>query len=130
MRILLDTSAYSGFLRGNAKVRDILQVADAILLNPIVLGELKSGFLRGVKTRQNEALLEQFLGSPRVSVVPIEDETAVRYAAIRNSLWRSGTPVPTNDIWIGASAMQHGLTVVTTDRHFQHLPQILVEFVD
>ena len=90
---------------GNPNVRDTLQIADAILLNPIVLGELRSGFLRGGRMRQNEALLAQFLESPRVSVVPIDDETSSRYAVIRDSLWKSGTPVPANDIWIGATAM-------------------------
>ena len=64
MRVLLDTSAYSAFMRGNTKVRDILQLADTIYFNPIVLGELQSGFRRGRKKKENETLLEQFLESP------------------------------------------------------------------
>jgi len=42
-------------------------------------------------------------------------------------LRRSGTPIPTNDIWIAASAMQFGLTVVTTDEHFRNVGEILVD---
>jgi predicted nucleic acid-binding protein len=66
--------------------------------------------------------------SPRVDSLPIDEETAERYAVIRNALWKSGTPIPTNAIWISATAMQHGLTVVTTDPHYNKVPQILVEY--
>jgi predicted nucleic acid-binding protein len=48
----------------------------------------------------------------------MDDETAERYAVILNSLWTAATPIPTHDMWIAASAMQYGLTVVTTDAHF------------
>jgi len=129
MRVLIDTSAYSSFLRGNTKVRDLLQLADTIYFNPIVLGELKAGFQRGRKRRDNEELLAQFLESPRVYLVPIDQETSERYAVIRNSLWKSGTPIPTNDLWISATAMQHGLVVVTTDPHYRRIMQILVEYL-
>jgi predicted nucleic acid-binding protein len=129
MRVLLDTSAYSAFMRGNTKVRDILQLADTIYFNPIVLGELQSGFRRGRKKKENETLLEQFLESPRVHSVSIDEGTSERYAVIRNSLWKSGTPIPTNDIWIAATAMQHGFVVITTDPHYRRVSQILVEIV-
>ncbi len=129
MRVLLDTSAYSAFMRGSSGIRDIVQIADTIYFNPVVLGELKSGFLRGRKKGENEELLAQFLSSPRVFPVPIDEETSDRYAVIRNSLREAGTPIPTNDIWIAATAMQYGLTVATTDPHFQKVTQILVEYV-
>ncbi len=129
MRVLLDTSAYSAFMRGSSGIRDIVQIADTIYFNPVVLGELKSGFLRGRKKGENEELLAQFLNSPRVFPVPIDEETSDRYAVIRNSLREAGTPIPTNDIWIAATAMQYGLTVATTDPHFQKVTQILVEYV-
>ena len=125
-RILLDTSGYSAFMRGDTEMKNMLQTVDAIYLNPVVLGELGVGFLRGRARQKNEERLKQFMASSRVSVVPIEEETAERYAVILNSLWTAGTPVPTNDIWIAASAMQYGLTVVTTDAHYLKIPQILV----
>jgi predicted nucleic acid-binding protein len=128
MRVLLDTSAYSAFMRGHTEVRDILQIADTIYFNPIVLGELKSGFRRGRKKKENEELLEQFFESPRVYSVPVDEETSERYAVIRESLRKSGTPIPTNDMWIAATAMQHGLVIVTTDPHYERVSQILVEY--
>jgi predicted nucleic acid-binding protein len=125
-RILLDTSAYSAFMRGDLAVEETIQTVDAIYLNAVVLGELRVGFLRGRARQKNEERLRQFLASSRVSIVPVDDETAERYAVILNGLWAAGTPIPTNDIWIAASAMQYGLTVVTTDAYFLKIPQILV----
>ncbi len=125
-RVLLDTSAYSAFMRGDVAVKERLQTADAIYLNPVVLGELRVGFLRGRVRQKNEERLRQFLASSRVSIVTVDDETAERYAVILNGLWTAGTPISTNDMWIAATAMQYGLTVVTTDVHFLKIPQILV----
>lgn len=126
-RILLDTSGYSGFLRGNVSIRRSLQEADEIVVNPVILGELKAGFLRGKSRRRNEDELAHFLASPRVTVAGMDEGTSDRYAAILDGLRRAGTPIPTNDLWIAATAMQHGLRVVTTDAHFLRVPQILVE---
>jgi predicted nucleic acid-binding protein len=43
-------------------------------------------------------------------------------------LWQAGTPIPTNDIWIAATAMEYGLSVVTTDDHYQKIPQIMIDY--
>ncbi|HEX9725390.1 MAG TPA: type II toxin-antitoxin system VapC family toxin [Vicinamibacteria bacterium] len=130
MRILVDTSAYSAFLRGHPTVKDIIQLADSLYLNPIVLGELHAGFQRGGKKKRNEELLARFLESPRVSSVPIDDGTATRYAVILNDLWKAGTPIAANDLWIAATAMQHGLSVLTTDGDFLKVKQVLVHHID
>jgi predicted nucleic acid-binding protein len=125
-RLLLDTSAYSALLRGHEGVQAHLRRAEAIYVNPIVLGELRAGFGRGRQGRKNEGYLQRFILSPRVTVLSVEAETSERYAFILNALWEAGTPMPTNDIWIAASAMQHGLAVLTTDAHFLKITQILV----
>ena len=129
-RVLLDTSAYSALLRGDARIQRCVQEADELFVNPIVLGELKAGFARGRHRKKNERELASFLASSRVSVIPLDEETSERYAVILVSLRSAGTPIPTNDVWIAASAMQYGLQVVTLDRHFQKVPQVLVEFFE
>jgi predicted nucleic acid-binding protein len=128
MRLLLDTSAYSAFMRGHAEIQSVLQESEEIFLNPIVLGELRAGFIKGRRRRKNENELKTLLGSDRVSLVDITDDTAERYAVILNSLWGAGTPIPTNDIWIAASAMEYGVHVLTTDSHYRHVAQIMVEY--
>jgi len=125
MRVLIDTSAYSAFMSGHSDVKRAVQEADAIYLNPIILGELHAGFLKGRWRKKNEDELRAFLSSPRVDVVDVTDVTAERYAAILDFLWKSGLPIPTNDIWIAASAMQHGFNLVTTDAHFGKVPHIV-----
>lgn len=128
MRLLVDTSAYSGFMRGHPEIKVAIQEAEEIYVNSIVLGELGAGFIKGRRRRKNEAELKRFLGSPRVNLVDVTEDTAERYAVILNSLWRAGTSIPTNDIWIAASAMEHGLHVLTTDGHYQKLSQIVVKY--
>ena len=127
--LLLDSSAYSAFMRGDPDIKLALQQADEIYLSPIVLGELMSGFLRGKYRRKNEQELAAFLSSPRVRTLQIDEGTAERYAVILNSLWAAGTPIPTNDLWIAASAMQHGFHLLTTDTHYTKVPQILVALI-
>lgn len=129
-RVLLDTSAYSVFMFGHPEVKLALQRADEIYLSPVILGELLVGFMRGKWRKKNERELRAFLSSPRVSVVDVDEDTAHRYAVILNALWKAGTPIPTNDIWIAASAMQHGLRLLTRDAHYQKVTQVLVDYIE
>jgi tRNA(fMet)-specific endonuclease VapC len=129
MRIIMDTSAYSQFMRGHGGIRDRLDPAEEICFNPIALGELISGFARGRFKSENSAKLKAFIGAPRVRLLNIDSETSDFYAIIRNALLDAGTLIPMNDIWIAASAMQYGLHVLTTDKHFQNVKQIAVEYV-
>src|SRR5439155_13792032 len=124
----LATSAYSTFMRGNEEIRTAVRTNEEIFLNSIVMGELMVGFIRGGRRRKNEDELGKFLASPRVGLLDITEETAERYAVILNSLWRAGTPIPTNDIWIAATAMEYGLRVLTTDSHYQNIAQIVVDY--
>jgi predicted nucleic acid-binding protein len=124
-RILLDTSAYSAFMRGGDEALRAIQEADEICVNPIIIGELLAGFRKGTRRKENEAQLAKILSSPRVGVCTMDEDTAERYAIIFDALRQAGTPVPTHDIWIAATAMQHGLKVVTTDPHFARIPQVV-----
>ncbi len=127
-RLMLNTSAYSAFMRGHAGIKLALAEAAQIYVSPVVLGELHAGFQSGSRRAENERELLRFLSSPRVQVTEITDETALRYAEIFNFLGRAGTPIPTNDIWIAAGAMQHGLRVLTTDAHYARVPQVIVDY--
>ena len=126
MRICLDTSGYSAFKRGHEGILAGVRGAAEIVLPAIVLGELLAGFRIGGRNRTNRRGLNAFLESPRVRVIPLDFDTAERYAEIVLYLRERGTPIPTNDIWIAATAMQWGLRILTTDAHFSRLPQVSV----
>ena len=119
--ILLDTNAYTAFMLGAAEVVDVVAHADRLYLNSIVLGELLGGFAAGTREPKNRAELARFLDSPRVDVLPITADTADSYALIYAGLRRKGHPIPTNDLWIAASAMEHGAALLTRDAHFSHI---------
>jgi tRNA(fMet)-specific endonuclease VapC len=65
-----------------------------------------------------------------VQVVDLDAETSERYAVILDALRSAGTPIPTNNVWIAAGAMQQGLAVATTDGHFRKIKQVLVQFFE
>jgi tRNA(fMet)-specific endonuclease VapC len=115
-RVALDTSAYSAFERGHPEVVEHLRRARELLLPCVLLGELLAGFEASDRPRRNREELRLFLDSPRVRRVPLGEATAERYARIYASLRGAGRPLPTNALWIAASAMEPGAELVTLDR--------------
>jgi len=126
MKVCIDTNIYAYMKNGNSEVVDVLEKADEIIVPVIVLGELFAGFYLGKKEKQNIAELSTFLKKPGVSVVVIDSDIAERYGVIVRELKHKGTPIPTNDIWIAAIAMQTGSKLFTKDEHFRHVPGILL----
>ncbi len=126
MNLALDTNAYREAADGKPRTVELLRRADEIHVPFVVLGELRAGFASGNAGKKNAAQLTDFLGSPRVSVLLADEQTTHAYAVLFAQLRRQGTPIPTNDMWIAALAIQHDLPLLTSDRHFSHLPQILI----
>ena len=122
--ILLDTNAYTAFMLGQAEVVDVVSHADRLYLNSVVLGELLGGFAAGTREPKNRAELARFLDSPRVEVLPITARTADSYALVYAGLRRKGQPIPTNDLWIAASALEHGAALLTRDAHFVQIDSL------
>ena len=129
MRLFLDTSAYSFAMRGENGVVSLLREAEELIMCPITTGELFAGFARGSKEIENHKVFKEFLKSPRVRIVPITTDTSVFYAKILNDLRAIGKPIPSNDIWIAACAMQEGAQLLSSDRHFQAVPGLLFKAV-
>lgn len=124
MRLLLDSNAYSLFFRGHLQVGELVAHADEILLSAVVVGELLAGFRGGSRFEQNLTELRTTLDSPLVSFVPVGSVTADRYSRIVASLRAKGRPIPANDAWLAAHAMETGADLVSADRHFAHVDGI------
>jgi len=124
VNVALDTNAYSEFMRGESTRVQIVRSARRIFLPLIVLGELQAGFVAGNRESDNSANLQRFLNSARVSVLLPDEQTTHHYAQIHLQLRRQGLAIPTNDLWIAALTIQHGLILCTSDAHFKHIPQV------
>lgn len=119
--IALDTNAYAAFKRGDEQVVAVIQHAPSIIVCATVLGELLGGFAAGQRESANRSELSQFINTPRVNVVPSTAATADLYALVYAALRRKGQPIPTNDLWIAASSLEHGAALLTLDAHFKSI---------
>lgn len=124
--ILLDTNAYTAFKRGQSEAIHIINHAPIIGMSAVVLGELWGGFAAGTREKQNKTALSAFLNANGVTVIQIDAATAEQYANIYQKLKGQGTPIPTNDMWLAATAIQHDLALFSYDKHFQAIPELLV----
>ena len=119
MRILLDSNGYSRLMRGDGQTAEVVRNATEILMSAVVIGELLYGFRNGSRFDRNSADLRSFLDNPYVSFVPVGPVTADRYSRIAAALRAKGSPIPTNDVWIAAHAMETGADLVSADLHFE-----------
>ena len=123
-RLCLDTSAYSHFMRGQPAAIEALDQASWVGVPVVAIGELRTGFLLGHRTQQSTEELAAFIEHPVTEVLPVDADIATTYAELVAGLRSAGTPLPTNDIWIAASAVRHGATIVTYDAHFAAMPRV------
>ena len=121
MRLLLDSNAYSHLKRGYRRVADSVREAEEIFLPAVVVGELLYGFRKGTRFEQNVREMYAFLAHPSVTFAPASLATADRYAEIAVILRTKGRPIPSNDIWVAAHAMETGAELVSYDRHFDEV---------
>lgn len=120
-KVLLDTNGYAALLRGDEKVLSAIGRAETVYISAIVLGELFAVFRGGNRFVENRTILERFLDRPRVSLLPAGMETADVFGSIKQQLKEQGTPIPINDVWIAAHALEMGAVVVTYDTHFKQV---------
>ena len=121
MKIVLDTSAYVGFKRNAVEAVEIIVKAELIIFSPVVMGELMFGFRNGTRFKENMDDLDRFLKHEAVDLMPVGKVTSDRYSRIAVKLRQQGTPIPTNDIWIAAQAMELGAELITSDLHFDKI---------
>jgi len=118
-RVLIDTNVYSAFKLGEPAVVQAFRTFEFIGIDTTVIGELLAGFGSGKKAGENGKALQAFIDTPRVHFLPHDFNTAEYYSVVVCQLRRNGKPIPTNDVWIAASAFRHGLALYTYDKHFE-----------
>ncbi len=125
MRVALDTNRLTDLLRGDAELADFLGTCEEVWIPLFVLAEIKAGFHGGNQRHGHEIALQKFLAKKTVDVLLPGRETAEQWARLFVQLRRAGTPIPDADLWIGALALENDLALITRDRHFEKVPQLL-----
>lgn len=120
--MILDTNALSAFVDGDAAVGEVLRHQPRACIPVIVLGE----FRYGIAQSRHRAAYEGWLASelPNFDILPVTEQTTIAYAELRAALRQQGTPIPANDAWIAALALQHRLPVLSRDAHFDAVPRV------
>jgi predicted nucleic acid-binding protein len=120
--MILDTNAVSGLLEGHPTLEALLAREIRHELPVIVIGEYRYGLARSRLRRRLLPLFEQLIRESRV--LPVTTATAAAYATVREALRSQGTPIPENDVWISALAIEHGLDIVSRDTDFDQVPGV------
>ena len=115
-KFLLDTNIIIAFFEGEDNVVNNIINGNEILLPVIALGELHFGAQKSLRTKENISNINKL--KKRFDVTLCDERSAEIYGIIKTNLFSKGRPIPDNDIWIAAMAMQHNLTLVTRDKHF------------
>jgi len=125
VRVAVDTNRLTDLFQGDAELAELLGTCEEVWIPLVALGEIKAGFYGGRQQQRNELLLQKFLAKTTVGVLLPSRETAEHYARLFVQLKRAGTPVPDNDLWIAALVLEHDVSLLTRDGHFDRIPQLL-----
>ena len=120
--MILDANGLSAIADGEPALEPILREAAEVAVPVIVLGEYRYGISQSRHKARFESWLEGLILDCRV--LDVDEGTTREYAGIRFELRTAGKPIPTNDLWIAALCRQHGLSLLSRDRHFDFVPGI------
>jgi len=121
-KYLLDTNVVIALQRGDAGVRASIAQAAEVFIPATAVGELYYGALYSGNPARNVARVAELVAA--AAVLPCDVETALVYGDLKAELRKRGRPIPENDIWIAAIAVQHGLTLVSRDAHFEAVERL------
>ena len=122
---LLDTNILIDLIKEDEKIVARIEEADNVYMPVNALGELYYGAYNS--TQLTKHLAETIAIEKNIIVLVTTASTAKVYGQIKSKLKKMGNPIPDNDIWIAAIAMEHDLTVLTGDKHFQAIDGLKLE---
>ena len=124
-RHLLDTNIIIASFKNEQTVLDQMATSEEIFIPAIVVGELFYGAMHSTNIEKHITQVREFVKES--SVLSCDEFTAEHYGQIKNELKKKGRPLPENDIWIAAIALQHNLTIATRDQHFKEIDGVAIE---
>ena len=124
--IVLDTNVLIRFFAHIDKIPKSFSSYETVLIPSTVIGEYRAGLYDTRTGNENARKLSEYLSRTTVRIVPVGERTAEMYAKVYQALRAQGRPIPQNDIWIAASALEHGADIATHDEHFRLIPMLTV----
>ncbi len=121
-RFLLDTNIVIALFADEVSVKNNLAEANEVFVPSFVIGELCYGARKSGRVQANLARIDEIVAIS--TILGCDAETARQYGEIKNKLRLKGRPLPENDVWIAALALQHTLVLVTRDAHFQEVENL------
>lgn len=126
-KVLLDTNILIDIFGGNRNMTEKVNIYQKIYTSSIVLGELYTGINRVSNKSKQIKKLNEFL--EWCTILEINQETAKYFGQLVAQLYKKGTPIPTNDVWIAASAMKYDLILMSGDKHFKQIESLNLEYI-
>lgn len=124
-KFLLDTNIVIALFKNESSVIEKISAAREVFISNITVGELYFGAYKSNKTENNFRKIENFVA--KNTVLNCDDITAKYYGKVKNKLKIKGKPIPENDIWIAAIALQYDLTLVSRDKHLQEIDDLSLQ---
>jgi tRNA(fMet)-specific endonuclease VapC len=115
-RYIIDTNIIVGLFANEDAICTRFHSGTNIVLPSIVLGELYYGAFKSMKTGENLRKINRLVAEK--IILSCDAGTAYEYGRLRNEQRMKGKPLPENDLWIAALAMQHNLIMASRDKHF------------
>ena len=122
---LLDSNIIIDIFRGDKKTISRVKQIDGVYVPVIVIGELYYGANKSDQTPKRKSEIEQL--EEMVTILNITSSTARIYGEIKDKLRAKGRPIPENDIWIAATSLEHQLTLLTKDKRFENVEDLVIE---
>jgi predicted nucleic acid-binding protein len=123
---IVDTSVFIA-QEGGRPLPELPEVPLAVSV--ITIGELHAGALATDDVTLRAARLATLRSAASMAPIPIDDDVAHSWGLLRVQLRDAGTRMNINDSWIAATALAHGLAVVTQDADFDVVPELTVHRV-
>lgn len=116
---ILDANVVVNYLRGKTPQKLFFEQNNPFCIPSVVIGELVFGAENSSQPNKHFKQFNDFIKDKEV--LNVDENTAKIYGKIKSDLRKKGTPIPENDIWIAAIALQHNYTLVTNDKHFANI---------
>ena len=116
---MLDTNIVIALFAEDISIQKNISKAREIFIPSTVIGELFFGAFKSLRPKENTTRIENFAAANTILVCGTG--TGKEYGRIKSLLFKKGKPVPENDIWIAALAMEYNLLLVTRDVHFKNI---------